>query len=473
MSKVQSVAVKLRGLITGDTGGVALINMVLAVLAFGKDLIQADFFGTSSSADALTLAFFIPDTIGNNLLAFALGTACVPMFSKLLVAGERQRLQRLFLQVTVYAVLLSLVCCVLLYVFRDAVVHEIGSGMAPEVVALCRHMMVILIPTVVLFQLFMVFSAILQANGSFAPPAWGPVVYNAVCLGAVVFMLVLHKGQEQGAVLTAIGILIGVAFMVAVVAWAYVQKRKSVWMSGAGVGWDTFRDHKDLKRVMGAFAPYLLILTCSQVIYTVERHVASELGSGTMSALSYAFRLAQFPNWVFIAALTTVLLPSLSKARGAQDGEQVRVSWQRAVKATLWLTVPLSIGLCLLRVPLVALLFQHGSFDEHSLQTTADILAGYALAIVPIALTQVGLRYYMAVERMRVPTSLALVTLVINVGVDVLWAPRIGPAALGVGAASGAWVGALLMIVLVNGEVRKMGKMGGNYGAISDHHSSI
>jgi peptidoglycan biosynthesis protein MviN/MurJ (putative lipid II flippase) len=176
---------------------------------------------------------------------------------------------------------------------------------------------------------------------------------------------------------------------------------------------------------------------------------------------------------VFIAALTTVLLPSLSKALGARDGEQVRVSWNRAVKATLVLTVPLSLGFCLLRVPLVSLLFKHGSFDEHSLHTTADILAGYALAIVPIALTQVGLRYYMAVERMHVPTLLALVTLVVNVGVDVLWAPRIGPAALGFGAASGAWVGALLMIVLVNGEVRKMGKMGGNYGAISDHHSGI
>jgi putative peptidoglycan lipid II flippase len=470
---IRNVGGRLLALVAGDAGGVALINLVLAVLAFGKDLIQADFFGTSSSADALTLAFFIPDTIGNNLLAFALGTACVPMFCKLLVQGDHKRLQRLFLQVTVYAVLLSLVCCLLLYVFRDGVLHAIGSGMEPEVFALCRQMMVILIPTMVLFPLFMIVSAVLQAMSVFAPPAWGPVVYNGFTFAAIVLMLVLHAPQEQGALYTAVGILIGVVFMVLLVAWALFRKRKQARTSQPCAWWGSFRNHEDFKRVMGAFVPYLLILCCSQVIYTVERHVASDLGSGTMSALNYAFRLAQFPNWVFIAALTTVLLPSLARALGANDQAQVRASWNRAVKATLWLTVPLSLGFCLLRVPLVSLLFQHGQFDGHSLQTTSDILAGYALAIVPIALTQVGLRYYMAVEKMRVPTVTALVTLIVNVSVDLLWAPRLGPAVLGYGAAGGAWIGAIMLIVWVNGDVRKKGKMGGVYGTIPDHHSSI
>ncbi|MGZ4107482.1 MAG: murein biosynthesis integral membrane protein MurJ [Tumebacillaceae bacterium] len=471
---------RVLSLLSGDAGGVALINLVLAVLAFGKDLVQADFFGTSSSSDALTLAFFIPDTIGNNLLAFALGVACVPMFCKLLVQGDRKRLQRLLLQVTVYAVVVSLVLSVLLYFFSNQVLHAIGSGMEPDVFVLCRHILILLLPTIVLVPLCMIGSAALQAMGSFAPPAWGPVVFNACWFGAIVLLLFAHVDQVSGAMYTAGGILLGVVLMLVVIAGAIWKKRKQFWLSASSVtsnadAWrGVFSNHEDFKRVMAAFAPYLLILCCSQVIYTVERHVASDLGSGTISALTYAFRLAQFPNWVFIAALTTVLLPSLARALGANDQAQVHASWNRAVKATLLLTVPLSAGFCLLRVPLVSLLFKHGSFDGHSLQTTSDILAGYALSIVPVALTQVGLRYYMAVERMRVPTVIALVTLVVNSAFDLLVAPKWGPAALGYGAAGGAWVGACVMIVLVNGDLRKMGKLGGIYGgALSDHHSGV
>ncbi|HET6872195.1 MAG TPA: hypothetical protein VFH42_04320, partial [Sporolactobacillaceae bacterium] len=61
-----------------------LMNLMLAISAFFKDVAFAHYFGTSSTADAYTLGFFIPDMIGNNLIAAALGVACIPIFSRLL-----------------------------------------------------------------------------------------------------------------------------------------------------------------------------------------------------------------------------------------------------------------------------------------------------------------------------------------------------------------------------------------------------
>jgi murein biosynthesis integral membrane protein MurJ len=461
----QSVAVLLTG-----AGGVALINMMLAVVAFGKDLVQAAYFGTSPSADALSLAFFIPDTIGNNLMAWAIGVACVPMFAKLLARDEMKRLQRVFLQVTVYTMLLAGLCWLLLYLFQDEVLLTLGSGFTPEVFALCRKLLLVMLPTMVLFPLCMIGSAALQAMGSFAPPAWAPVVFNSFYLGAVAILFALGADQERGAWYTAIGIVAGVVAMVVLVAWAFFKKGGLGWLSWRG---RLFADHGDLKRITLTFAPYLLILLCSQLIYTVERHVASLLGSGTIAGLNYAFRLSQFPNWVFVAALTTVLLPAMARAFEQKNPAQVRSSLNRAVKMTLLLTVPISIVLCLARVPIVSLLLQHGSFDEQSLHTTADILMGYSLAIVPTALVAVGLRYYMAVERMRVPTWLALVAFVVTVTFDLLGAPQIGPVALGYGAAMGAWVNAALLMVFVYRDLEIWGKLGAAYESIPDHHSSV
>jgi peptidoglycan biosynthesis protein MviN/MurJ (putative lipid II flippase) len=234
-----------------------------------------------------------------------------------------------------------------------------------------------------------------------------------------------------------------------------------------------WRDQSDLLRVVRTFAPFLLILFCSQFVYMVERHVASLLGSGTIAGLNYAFRLAQFPNWVFIAALTTVLLPAMARAVGERNPSRVRAALTRAIKITLLLTVPMSLVLYLGRVPIISLLLQHGSFDDNSLRTTADILAGYSLSIVPQAIVAVGLRYYMAVERMRVPAVLGLLAMLVTVLCDLLGAPKFGPAALGYGAACGAWVNALAILVFLNGDLQNTGKMGVSHESISHHHSGV
>lgn len=440
-----------------DAGLVALINLLLAAVAFGKDLVQAAFFGTSPAADALTLAFFVPDTIGNNLMASAIGVACVPMFCKLLLAGDIGRLRRVFLQLCLYAVLLAGTCCLLVYLFRDFVVEMLGGGLQPDAFALTRDLMLLLLPTMILFPLCMIISGALQAKGIFTIPALGPVMFNVGYLGALLLLLLVQPDQERGAWWTAVGIALGVLGMTALLFRAFLREGGRSWLRGVGHLW---QDQSDLWRVARSFSPYLLILFCSQFVYMVERHVASTLGSGTIAGLNYAFRLAQFPNWVFVAALTTVLLPAMARAVGERNQQAVRAALSRSIRVTLLLTVPLSCILYVGRVPIVSLLFQHGSFDHESLHTTANILAGYSLAIVAQALAAVGLRYYMAVERMRVPAILALVAMGVNIGCDLLWAPLWGPAALGYGAACGAWVNAIAILFFLNGDLQKIGKMG-------------
>jgi hypothetical protein len=54
-----------------------------------------------------------------------------------------------------------------------------------------------MLPTMVLFPLYMIGSAALQAMNSFSEPAWAPVVFNAFYLGAVAILFVLQTNQEQ------------------------------------------------------------------------------------------------------------------------------------------------------------------------------------------------------------------------------------------------------------------------------------
>lgn len=452
MSRPNLLLQRLIAFGAGGVNAVTWINLLLAVVAFGKDLVQAAYFGTSEAADALTLAFFLPDTIGNNLIASALGVACVPTFCKLLLNGELGRLRALVARTAWAALLLSAVCWLLLYVFAEPVLGALAPGLSPEVYTLCKQLYQLMLPTLILFPLVMVGSAVLQAFGSFVPPALAPVLFNGTWLIALVGLLFASVPQEKGAVWAAVAIVIGVCAMLILII-ASLSGR-----SGTGKAAPRVKSNGDLRRIWRAFAPYLFILLCAQAVYAVERSIASLLGSGTVSGLNYAFRLSQFPNWVFVSALTALLLPALAKASEQRDPHLLGDSLQRAVKATLLLTVPVALFFCIAREPLVALLFQHGAFDDRSLSVTADILAGYSLAIVGQALTAVGLRYFMAVERMSVPAVMALLAMLVNVAADWMLTRWLGAAGLGYGAACGAWLQGAALMWLVRQDLRNWTK---------------
>ncbi|KEO81462.1 murein biosynthesis integral membrane protein MurJ [Tumebacillus flagellatus] len=448
-----------------DTGVVALINLLLAFVAFGKDLLQAAVFGTSPTADALTLAFFIPDTVGNNVIAFAIGVTCVPMFSKLLASGERERYRRMFRQLTRVLVSVSGVILLGLYLWQEPVLRLLGSGMEPDAAGLTHGLLRLLLPTMLLFPLCTIMSGALQAQGEFQKPALGPVLFNAGYLLALVAVLIWRPSQETGAWWTAFGIVGGVVLMGAMLARAlWGGRERELEREVGGLSGRTatggLSEAGDLKRVWLAFTPYLLILASQQFVYLFERHVASTIGSGVIAGLNYAFRLSQFPNWVFVSAMTTVMLPALARAVAQRNTLDLRKVMNRAFRLTLGVTVPVALVLFFFRTPILALLFQHGSFDGDSLRTTADILAGYSLAIIGVALANVGLRYCMAVERMKAPLVTGLLAMGVNIAFDYCGAPRFGAAALGYGAAVGAWVNAGLLLLVLRRDLQKTGDKG-------------
>src|SRR5690554_4316421 len=86
----------------------AIINVFTALLAFVKDIMLAAYLGTTLQADALTLAFFIPDSVGNSMLAAAISVGCIPIYSKLVVLEQYRRLQRSFRYISIRFIMISI-----------------------------------------------------------------------------------------------------------------------------------------------------------------------------------------------------------------------------------------------------------------------------------------------------------------------------------------------------------------------------
>lgn len=432
-------------------GGIVVINIILAATALLKDIFLASYLGTSWQADAFLLAYFIPDTAGNNLLAAALGVACVPMFARLYAREGSLRLLRVTAGVTLYFLLVSSVLVIFSYVARESIIDMLGNGLSEDAKALCVRLFVIILPTLLFFPAVSIGISALQVYGRFNIPALAPVVFNLVFLAGVLYSYFSAIPVQRGVYILAFSIMAGVLLMTALT-WSAVRLyggRPAADGPGlaeiAGLG-------GDIREIFKLFLPYLIILLSTQTVYAVERFLASGLEEGTIAGLNYAFRMAQFPLWVFVAAVSAVAFPSMSRSTGLGRMEEIRETLSKTLQLVVVIALPMSICLFVLRVPLISILLQRGTFDFNSVGITAGILAGYSLAIVFQGVVIISLRAFLSIGRLGGPLLAVLFSSCVNIVLDFFLVGYMGPAGLGYGAAAGAVVCALLMLLLLDSD---------------------
>ncbi|WP_336787920.1 murein biosynthesis integral membrane protein MurJ [Paenibacillus sp. MMO-177] len=442
-------------------GSVTAVNLLLAAVSFLKDLSFAAYFGTSRSADLVNTAFLLPESIGYNLVAAVISVAAVPTLSRLWSGKQTDAYVRTTLRMALHASVFMLLLAFMLLMLREPVLALSGYHDSHEVLPELKKLYTLLLASLPLFPLFAIGGAALQASGSFYAAAAGPLLLNGLMLVASAWSGWTSAIEETGAVWFAWSIVGGAALMTVMVWTVWWRKLRRM---GISLHQGSLRGSKgneafghELGRMYKDFFPFLLLTLCLQAVYAVERMLASNLGPGILAGLTYAYRVSQFPNWVFVAAVTSVLLPSLSRKSYAQsgfDGNEARRELLRALKGTIAVMLPAAVLLYTFRGMIIELLFGRGAFDAQSVSITSELLAGYSLSVVGQAISAVSLRYFIAEGRMLIPAIIYGATSLITLLFDWLAVPHLGPSAIGYGSMIGWWANAILMSVWVQRSFR-------------------
>jgi peptidoglycan biosynthesis protein MviN/MurJ (putative lipid II flippase) len=202
----------------------------------------------------------------------------------------------------------------------------------------------------------------------------------------------------------------------------------------------------DLKQAAAVFIPYLFILLSTQAVYFVERSLAARLDTGTVAGLNYAFRLSQFPIWVYVTAVSAVMLPALSKLTALGKKNEMQRVLANSMKQIVLISLPTALCLFILRIPIVVTLFQRGAFDSSSVQITAEILEGYSIMVIGQAVLTIGLRYFLVEGTLGYPIIVFAVTAILTIVGDFLLVPLIGAKGIGYAAAIGTGLNACLLV---------------------------
>ncbi|MGF1528964.1 MAG: murein biosynthesis integral membrane protein MurJ, partial [Candidatus Competibacterales bacterium] len=289
----------------------------------------------------------------------------------------------------------------------------------PEQYALAVELLRLTFPYLLFISLTALAGGILNSCGRFAVPALTPVGLNLCLMAALGWAWYSAATPAEAAWLLALGVLLaGVVQLAFQVPFLHREGLlpRPVW--GAG--------HPGVRRIVTLMVPTLFGASVTQLNVLINTHLASYLVAGSVSWLYYADRLLEFPLGLLGVALGTVILPQLSKDHATTDPKGFTATLDWGLRWALAVGIPAAVGLALLAVPVLATLFQRGSFGAEDVLMTAGALVVYAGGLVPFMAIKVLLPGFYARQDTATPVRIATLAVVVNLATGLL---LIGPLA--------------------------------------------
>jgi putative peptidoglycan lipid II flippase len=458
----------------------ATLVMALAILSRLTGVIRqsviAARFGTSDAKAAYDLAFRIPDTIYLLVIGGALGSVFIPVFTSYIAKKDDTGAWRLASTVFNLAVAIALVTASLAFILAPWLVRWfVAPGFAKSFVGtilsrpwLARQIVPGLtdpggLPataqldlTVKLVRLLLLqpillgigglAMAVLNAFRRFMLTALAPVVYNLGIIAGALFL-----APRWGIYGLVAGVLAGAGLYVLVMLPGLARCRMRYTLSfewkDAGV--------REVGRLLG---PRLLGQMFFQLNFIIIGALASFQGSVAVTALEYAYRLLYLPLGILGVSLGSVAFPTLAELANKDRMDDFRDTLTRILRAVLFLSLPATTLLFVLRTPVIRLLFERGEYAAADTTATAQAFFFFIFELTAASVLENVVRAFYALHDTRTPVFVGGSALVLNIIVGISLLPLMGFPALALGFSLATIAQAGVMIYLLR---QRIGGIGG------------
>ena len=429
---------------------VSLLTLLSRITGLVRELLIASTFGASAMTDAFNVAFRIPNLFRRFFGEGAFSQAFVPVLAAAKIRQGDAATRVLVDRVATVLAWSLLVLSVAGVLGAGGLVWAMASGMQQDprgyeaAVVLTRWMF----PYIAFMSLVALGAGVLNTYKRFAVPAATPVLLNlcmilAAWLGAPWFKTL---GLEPIYALAG-GVLLGGVLQLAV-QWLALKRLglhpRPAWRwSALKQAWADAGTQNILK-LMG---PALLGVGVAHLSMIINTQIASYLAPGSVSWITYADRLMEFPTALLGVAMGVVLMPQLAMARAGGDAARYSAMLDWGLRLVVLLAVPCAVALLVFPLPLVAVLYHYGAMTDHDVQQVTRALMGWGVGLVGIVAIKVLAPGYFASQDTKTPVKVAVVVLILTQVLNFFLVPIFAHAALTLSIGIGAMVNALWLLL--------------------------
>jgi putative peptidoglycan lipid II flippase len=433
-----------RGKLVRRAGVVAAGTLASRLLGLGRDMALAAVFGRAET-DAFFVAFTIPNALRQLLAEGATSSAVVPVLTKTMESDGPTEARAFFAKVRGVSLVALVIVSALGVLAARPLTRLFADGYEGNPAEFERtvNMTALVFPYILFMGTAALGMAALNAERRFAVAAFAPGLLNvAFLVAAFAFPVVLSASGVDPAMAMPLGALLGGALQV-VAQWPALRR----------LGYFT-RPVFDLmdarvREVGRRIAPMMFGVGVYYVDLVISRRFLSELGTGAQSYFSWAMRLADFPQGIFVMALSTAALPTLSTFAAKGETRELWATFTHSLSLALFVALPATVVLVVAGEPVVVMLLMRGKFDLVAAAETARALLYQGGAIWTVAVVRQTVPVFYALGDTRTPVIVSAVDLCAFIALAVLLRGPLGHVGVSVAVFGSSFVQMALLVLLL------------------------
>ena len=382
---------------------VAVAGAAVKLVATGKEIVVAAFYGRSDAMDAFLVAFLIPNLL-INLIAESMNQALIPTLIRVRLHQGHESAQRLLSSATLTMCLMLTGAAAAMAAGARLFFPLLASNFSPNKLDLAIRLFYLLLPCVILGGIASNCTAVLNTVDRFAWPALTPLVISASIVAGT---LAWHRSVGIWAL--AFATVAGMALQAALLTTglrSYGYRLRLQWLA----------DNDDAREVTRQLGPMILSSLVASAGLLVDQAMAAMLPAGSVSALVFAGRFVSVAVTLLAGSISSAVAPHFSELVASRDWNACRASLRTWTLRTTLISTAIAVVLIVGAHPLVRLTLQRGAFAARDTSVVAPVLAMYAIQIPFFAVSRVFYRFIVAMRR----TDLIFYCGAVNLALDVV-----------------------------------------------------
>lgn len=422
---------------------IMLAGLLSRILGLVRDRVLANFF-SPQNLDIYFAASRIPNTIFDLTIAGTLAAAFIPVFSEYLSRDEKDQAFAVSSAVITLSLVLFLLLALIYLIFAAPISSLVAPGFSPSQVTLMANLTRVMLLAQIFFILANFLTGIAHSFKRFVIPALALALYNiGIIWGTALF------APNFGLYGPAGGMIMGALLYLLV----QLPLMKSL---GVKLSLSFDYQNKGVRKIVRLMAPKLVGILVTQIDATVDVILASLSTLGALTYFSFAQHLQFFPVGLLGLTIAQAALPTLSLEASRENMTEFKRLFLTTLHQMLFLVIPTSVAILVLRIPLVRLAFGASRFDWQATVMTGYVLAAFAISIAAQSLVYFFSRGFYALQDTLTPVKIQVVSTTLGIMLAVISILKLGLPIWSVALAFsvGTFLQALLLFIFLHRKVK-------------------
>ena len=423
------------------------ITMLSRILGYARDLLIAKILGAGLVSDAFFVSFKLPNLFRRLFAEGSVSSAFIPVVSGINEKKGELEANKFLSEVISIIFSFLLILIIFIEIFMPFIIFMISPGFIhnSEKYNLTVYLARITLPFLLFISISSLIGGYLNTLGKFAAMAFIPVILNLCMLCVLVFFVVNPQSKEEVSSFLAMSISLAGIFQLIWLIFHYKRNGHSFIFKKINF----FKISKEGKRLILLFLPAALGNGVYQLNLLIDMILASTLVDGSISYLYFADRINQLPLGVLGIALSTALLPILSKKIKQKKYLEVNDDVNECLQIGIVFTLPCVVGLFMLSEPIINVLFVRGAFTSLDGLLTSRALEAFCFGLPAFILIKILVVNFYAREDTKTPVYVAFIAVILNLILNLILIKEFMHVGLAIATSISAWLNCIILYVIL------------------------